>query len=217
MVSTKDKSSSDEPSCLEGEPEFESIIGKQESGEFEEEIEEEVKDEEEEDELEYFNIFPTREELEYHEWILKKPRPFWVRAKVRKWNLILEDVSSVTDHYLGEMVLGKPFVKESKLIHDRDEGTVMFEKNNERVTFKMLYKLERFKDIEDLNTDNIPPFFIKSKGDEEKGEGYVSMKRMTYYSECLNLGPEYKRDKGIIKTITFLNGRSSSMNDEGVT
>ncbi|GJW71893.1 hypothetical protein Tco_0128810 [Tanacetum coccineum] len=109
---------------------------------------EEVEEEEEEDDLEYFNIFPTREELEYHEWLLKNP-------------------PSVTDHYLGEMVLGNPFVKESKLIHDKDEGTVMFEKNND-------------------------------KGDEEKGEGYVSMKRMTYYSECLNLRPEYKRDEGVI-------------------
>ncbi|GJY20550.1 hypothetical protein Tco_0393116 [Tanacetum coccineum] len=110
--------------------------------------------------------------------------------------MFLEDVSSVIDHYLG---------------------TVMFEKNDERVTFKMPHKMERFKDIEDLNTDNIPPFFVASKGDEERGEGYVSRKRLTHYSGCLELGPEYKHDEGIIKRIKFLNGRSSSMNNEGVT
>nr|GEU44884.1 retrovirus-related Pol polyprotein from transposon TNT 1-94 [Tanacetum cinerariifolium] len=82
--------------------------------------------------------------------------------------MILEDVSSVIDHYLGGMVLGKLFVKQSKLTYDKEEGTVMFEKNDERVTCKMPYKLKRFKDMEDLNTDNIPPFFVASKGDEEK-------------------------------------------------
>ncbi|GJX62226.1 hypothetical protein Tco_0295126 [Tanacetum coccineum] len=131
--------------------------------------------------------------------------------------MVLEDVSSVIDHYLGEMVLGKPFVKQSKLTCDKEEGIVMFEKNDGNVTFKMPHKMKRFKDIEYLNTDNLPPFFVASKGDEEKGEGYVIRKRMTHYSECLNLGPKYKCDEGIIKTLKFLNGRSSSMNDVGVT
>ncbi|GJV29265.1 hypothetical protein Tco_1385713 [Tanacetum coccineum] len=115
------------------------------------------------------------------------------------------------------MILGKPFVKESKLIYDKEEETVMFEKNDEKVTSKMPHKMERFKDIEDLNIDNIPPFFVTSKGDEEKEEGYVSRKRMTHYLECLKLGPEYKRDEGVIKTIQFLYGRSSSESNEGVT
>ncbi|GKC11093.1 hypothetical protein Tco_1007875 [Tanacetum coccineum] len=128
-----------------------------------------------------------------------------------------EDVSSFIDHYLGGMMLGKSFVKQSKLIYDKDEETVMFEKNDKRVTFKTPHKMERFKDIEDLNTDNIPPFFVTSKGDEEKGEGYVSRKRMAHYSECLKLGPEYMRDERVIKTIKFLNGRGSSARLEGVT
>ncbi|GKA25173.1 hypothetical protein Tco_0711206 [Tanacetum coccineum] len=57
------------------------------SGEEEEEVEEEVEEEFEEDDLEYFTTFPTREELEYHEWLLKNPRPSWVRAKIRKRSL----------------------------------------------------------------------------------------------------------------------------------
>nr|GEU40898.1 hypothetical protein [Tanacetum cinerariifolium] len=31
--------------------------------------------EEEDDDLEYFNMFPSMKELEYHEWLLKNPRP----------------------------------------------------------------------------------------------------------------------------------------------
>nr|GEW65712.1 protein kinase-like domain, concanavalin A-like lectin/glucanase domain protein [Tanacetum cinerariifolium] len=152
-------------------------------------------EEEEGDDLEYYDTFPFREELEYREWVLKNSRPSWVRAKIRKGSLdnikipcmigyflkeqtyidpespvnimsklyyysiiseglksrekpsnprktcnfvgrvrglkvfvgnftyecdfmVLEDVSSVTDHYLGKMVLGKPFVKQSKLTYD---------------------------------------------------------------------------------------------------
>ncbi|GKA53480.1 hypothetical protein Tco_0746795 [Tanacetum coccineum] len=41
-----------EPSCLEGEPRFEIVVG---SEEFVEEIEEKFEEEEEEDDLEYFN------------------------------------------------------------------------------------------------------------------------------------------------------------------
>ncbi|GJW79076.1 hypothetical protein Tco_0140758 [Tanacetum coccineum] len=46
----------------------------------EEEEEDEEEEEEEEDDLEYFNTFRTMEELGYHKWLLKNPRPPWVRA-----------------------------------------------------------------------------------------------------------------------------------------
>ncbi|GKC86077.1 hypothetical protein Tco_1141794, partial [Tanacetum coccineum] len=38
-------------------------------------------EEEEEDDLEYFDTFPTIEELGYHKWLLKNPRPSRVNAK----------------------------------------------------------------------------------------------------------------------------------------
>ncbi|GJY32533.1 MAK10-like protein [Tanacetum coccineum] len=50
--------------------------------EFEEETEEETK-EEEEDNPKHFDAFPTIKELRYHEWLLKNPRPPWVKAKIR--------------------------------------------------------------------------------------------------------------------------------------
>ncbi|GKG35729.1 hypothetical protein Tco_0440883, partial [Tanacetum coccineum] len=44
--------------------------------EFEEETEEEA-EKEEEDDPEYFDTFPIIDELRYHEWLLKNPRPPW--------------------------------------------------------------------------------------------------------------------------------------------
>ncbi|GJU26092.1 hypothetical protein Tco_1164713 [Tanacetum coccineum] len=110
---------------------------------------------------------------------------------------VLEDTTSVIDHSLGGMVLGKPFVKNLGLVYDKDERTVTFGKGNEKITFKMPHKMERFKhiDVEDLKTDNIPPFIITGDdSDEEK----------TYYSDSLNLRPAYRRDESVTKSIQCL-------------
>nr|GEW59156.1 hypothetical protein [Tanacetum cinerariifolium] len=40
------------------------------------------------DDVEYSDIFPTLEELGYHEWLLKYPKPSWVKAMIRIKNLI---------------------------------------------------------------------------------------------------------------------------------
>ncbi|GJT94968.1 putative reverse transcriptase domain-containing protein [Tanacetum coccineum] len=205
---------------------YPNLFSKRVDGSEPSEVKEEFEEEEEEDDLEYFDTFPTREELEYHESILKNPRSPCIRAKIRTGNLNnikiscmighffkeqayidLESIvnvmsslnyywimntSSVIDHYLGGMVLGKPFVKvlgkpfvkESELVYDKDEGTVMFEKDSERITYKMSHKMERFKNIENLNTDNIPPFIIASNDDEENNGGYVNWhRRKTYLLE----------------------------------
>ncbi|GJZ33555.1 MAK10-like protein [Tanacetum coccineum] len=156
----------------------------EESKDSEEEIEEET-EEEEEDDPEYFDTFPTIEEL-------------------------VEDTNSVIDHYLGGMILGKPFVKESGLIYDKDERTVTFEKDKERIMFKMPHKMERFKHIdkEILKTDNIPPFIITGDdSDQEK----------THYSDSLNLGLAYRRDKNITKSIQFLIKMKSRKGEGGFT
>ncbi|GJV85548.1 protein kinase-like domain, concanavalin A-like lectin/glucanase domain protein [Tanacetum coccineum] len=170
------------------------------------------------DEIEYFDTFPTLEELEYHEWLLKYPKPSWVRAKIRIGNLknikiscmighflkrqtyidrelpinvmskqhyreimnkgiesrqtssnpsknnnfvgrvrgfkifignityecnfmILKDTTSVIDHHLREVVFRKPFARKTGLVYDPEEGTVTFEKDNEKITFKMPHKM----------------------------------------------------------------------------
>ncbi|GKE66933.1 hypothetical protein Tco_1521094, partial [Tanacetum coccineum] len=36
----------------------------------------------ESNEIKYFDTFPTREELEYHKWLLKYPKPSWEKGTV---------------------------------------------------------------------------------------------------------------------------------------
>ncbi|GJY99712.1 hypothetical protein Tco_0517142 [Tanacetum coccineum] len=122
----------------------------------------------------------------------------------------IEDTISVIDHYLGGMVLGKPFVKEFGLVYDKDKGTITFLKDKENITFKMPHKMKRFKHIdrEILKTDNIPPLIITGDdSDQEK----------THYSDSLNLGPAYRRDKSVTKAIQCLIKMKSRKDEGGVT
>ncbi|GJZ73642.1 hypothetical protein Tco_0637788 [Tanacetum coccineum] len=66
--------------------------------EFEEETKEET-EEEEEDNPKHFDIFPTMKELGYHEWLLKNPRPPWVKAKIRTGNLNNIKFSCMIGHF----------------------------------------------------------------------------------------------------------------------
>ncbi|GKC83851.1 protein kinase-like domain, concanavalin A-like lectin/glucanase domain protein, partial [Tanacetum coccineum] len=50
-------------------------------------------------EIEYFDTFPTLEELEYQEWIFKYPKPSWVKAKVRTGNLNNIKISCKIGHF----------------------------------------------------------------------------------------------------------------------
>ncbi|GJW81177.1 hypothetical protein Tco_0145152 [Tanacetum coccineum] len=174
------------------------------------------------DNVENFDTFPTLEELGYHKWLLKYFKPSWVKANIRTENLnniniscmigrvkglkdfvgnftyecnfmILEDTTSIIDHQLGEVVFGKPFVRETGLVYDQEEGTVVFEKDNEKITFKMPHKMETFNhiDFKDIDTNSIPPFVLDNNNNHGK----------TYYSDSQILGPEYREDKSISKEI----------------
>ncbi|GJU59089.1 hypothetical protein Tco_1236855 [Tanacetum coccineum] len=100
------------------------------------------------------------------------------------------------NHHLGEVVFGKPFVRKTGLVYDQEEGTAIFEKDNEKITFKMPHKMETFNhiDFKDVNTDSIPPFVLENNDDHGK----------TYYSDSLTLRPEYREDKSISKEIRHL-------------
>ncbi|GJY98658.1 hypothetical protein Tco_0516088 [Tanacetum coccineum] len=82
------------------------------------------------------------------------------------------------------MVFGRPFIDETGLVYNEEEGTVMFEQDNEKITFKMPHTMEVFKQIKlmGLSTDSIPPF----AHEENFGHG------RTHYYQSLLIGDEYK-------------------------
>ncbi|GKC77323.1 protein kinase-like domain, concanavalin A-like lectin/glucanase domain protein, partial [Tanacetum coccineum] len=111
--------------------------------------------------------------------------------------IVLEDTTSVIDHYLGSVVFGKPFMEATGLVYNKEEGMVVFERDKERIIFKIPHKIDMFKhvDFADKCTDGIPPFVIESNDDNcEK----------THYSNSLDLGPEYKYDEYVCRGIQSL-------------
>ncbi|GKF08476.1 hypothetical protein Tco_0042700 [Tanacetum coccineum] len=69
---------------METDMEIDEVIKEEESKfETDEEAEEILKEEEDDEDGEKFNLFLTMEELTHHEWLLKNPRPLWVKARIR--------------------------------------------------------------------------------------------------------------------------------------
>ncbi|GJU44026.1 hypothetical protein Tco_1201292 [Tanacetum coccineum] len=84
--------------------------------------------------------------------------------------------------------------KKTRLIYDKKEETVAFGDDNEKLRFKMPYKIEMFKNVNftGVSTDRIPPSVIG--GDDDGNE-------KTHYSDSLNLGPGYKYDENVCADI----------------
>ncbi|GKC08325.1 MAK10-like protein [Tanacetum coccineum] len=56
--------------------------------------------------------------------------------------MIIEDISSIIDPRLSQVVLGKPFVEISNMTHDPPKGVVRFTNENDEVAYKMPHKIE---------------------------------------------------------------------------
>ncbi|GJT42577.1 protein kinase-like domain, concanavalin A-like lectin/glucanase domain protein [Tanacetum coccineum] len=102
--------------------------------------------------------------------------------------MILDDTTSIIDRHLGEMAFGRPFIDETGLVYDREEGTVMFKQDGEKITFKMPHTMEIFNQtrLMGLSTDSIPP----SAYEENFSHG------RTHYYQSLLIGDEYMQDRG---------------------
>nr|GEV33206.1 hypothetical protein [Tanacetum cinerariifolium] len=124
--------------------------------------------------------------------------------------VVLEDTTSVIDHDLGSVVFEKLFIEATGIMYDMEEGTITFEKDIEKFVFKMPHKMDMFEHIDfmDIKTDRIPPFAIQSDDDNIK---------KTYYSNSLDLGPEYKHDENVYRTIRSLIAMKAKRNKEEFT
>nr|GEU56808.1 retrovirus-related Pol polyprotein from transposon TNT 1-94 [Tanacetum cinerariifolium] len=111
-------------------------------------------------EMEYSDIFLTRSELAYH----KKLNPeedanggisnFTRRIKgmhvfIGNFTyvidfMIVEDISSILDPRLSQVVLGRPFIEISNMTHNPPEGVVRFIRGIDEVSYKMPHKIEQY-------------------------------------------------------------------------
>ncbi|GKA48116.1 hypothetical protein Tco_0741074 [Tanacetum coccineum] len=113
--------------------------------------------------------------------------------------MIVEDISSIIDPRLSQVVLGKPFVEVSNLTHDPTEGVVRFTNETDEITYKMPHMIEQYNSLSDLEKEHTKSVYLRNEEDRRKGVGYVMSKILGFYKECIELGPEYvtgKEDEG---------------------
>ncbi|GKE78569.1 hypothetical protein Tco_1544689 [Tanacetum coccineum] len=105
--------------------------------------------------------------------------------------MIVEDVSSIIDPRLLQVVLGRPFIEISNMTHDPPEGVVRFTNRTDEVAYKMPHKIEQYDSQSDLEKEHTKSVYLRNEEDKRRGVEYVMRKILGFYKECLELGPEY--------------------------
>ncbi|GJU63310.1 MAK10-like protein [Tanacetum coccineum] len=105
--------------------------------------------------------------------------------------MIVEDISSIIDPRLSQVVLGKPFVEISNMTHNSLEGVVRFTNGTDKVAYKMPHMIEQYNSLSDLEKEHTKSVYLRNKEDKRIGVEYVMSKILGFYKECLELGPEY--------------------------
>ncbi|GJT93024.1 retrotransposon ORF1 [Tanacetum coccineum] len=105
--------------------------------------------------------------------------------------MIVEDISSILDPRLSQVVLGRPFIEISNMTHDPPEGVVRFIRGTDEVAYKMPHKIEQYDSLSDLEKEHTKSVYLRNEEDKRRGVEYVMSKILGFYKECLELGPEY--------------------------
>ncbi|GJX70284.1 retrotransposon ORF1 [Tanacetum coccineum] len=104
--------------------------------------------------------------------------------------MIVEDISSIIDPRLSQVVLGKPFIEISNMTHDPPEGVVRFTNGTDEVAYKMPHKIEQYNSLSDLEKEHTKSVYLRNEEDKRRGVEYVMSKILGFYKECIELGPE---------------------------
>ncbi|GKB68541.1 hypothetical protein Tco_0929953 [Tanacetum coccineum] len=122
--------------------------------------------------------------------------------------MILEDTTIIIDRCLGEMVFGRPFIDKTGLFYNKEEGTVLFKQDNEKIKFKMPHTMEIFKQTRFMGarTNSIPPLAYE--------ENFSS--RRTHYYQSILIRGMYRQDEEDRRGIRHLMRlEKEMMNDKG--
>ncbi|GJZ96562.1 MAK10-like protein [Tanacetum coccineum] len=138
---------------------------------------------------EYFDIFPTRSELAYHKYLMCGPIPLiFLRNHIitegchrtSRYHatlgnftyvidfMIVEDISSIIDPRLSQVVLGRPFVEISNMTHDPPKGVVRFTNGTDEVAYKMPHKIEQYNSLSDLEKEHTKSVYLRNEEDKRK-------------------------------------------------
>ncbi|GJY50717.1 retrotransposon ORF1, partial [Tanacetum coccineum] len=105
--------------------------------------------------------------------------------------MIVDDISSIIDPRLSQVVLGRPFIEISNMTHDPPEGVVRFTNKNDEVAYRIPHKIEQYNSFSNLEKEHTKLVYLRNEEGKRRGVEYVMSKILGFYKECLELGPEY--------------------------
>ncbi|GJT87933.1 hypothetical protein Tco_1069650 [Tanacetum coccineum] len=105
--------------------------------------------------------------------------------------MIVEDISSIIDPRLSQVVLGKPFVEISNMTHNPPKGVVRFTNGTDEIAYKIPHKIEQYNSLSDLEKEHTKSVYLRNEEDKRRGVEYVMIKILGLYKECIELGLEY--------------------------
>ncbi|GJS17244.1 DNA-directed DNA polymerase [Tanacetum coccineum] len=109
----------------------------------------------------------------------------------------LEDMDAYCDEGMGDVIVGKPFLKEIGIKERRFEGMITIYNGKDEVTYQMVRSHLRFKQHTNEQCNKIPPLLKVSKEDKMNGISHAYQKLKGFYKGVLNLRPDYIRDEKI--------------------
>ncbi|GJZ39802.1 hypothetical protein Tco_0586365 [Tanacetum coccineum] len=68
--------------------------------------------------------------------------------------MIVEDISSIINLRLSQVVQGRPFIEISNMTHDLPEGVVRFTNENDEIAYKMPHKIEQYNSLSNLEKEH---------------------------------------------------------------
>ncbi|GKD84590.1 hypothetical protein Tco_1355744 [Tanacetum coccineum] len=83
--------------------------------------------------------------------------------------MIVEDISSIIDLRLSQVVVGKPFVEISNMTHDSPEGVVRFTNGTDEVAYKMPHMIEQYNSLSDLEKEHTKSVYHRNEEDKRRG------------------------------------------------
>nr|GEV33959.1 DC1, C1-like, zinc finger, RING/FYVE/PHD-type [Tanacetum cinerariifolium] len=128
--------------------------------------------------VEFFDTFPTRDELTYHKKLDPRENSNGgvsnFTRKIKRMHvfignfMIIEDISSIIDPWLSQVVQEKPFVEISNMTHDPQEGVVRFINGDDEVSYKMPYKIEKYNSLSNLKKEHTESVYLRNEEDKRR-------------------------------------------------
>ncbi|GKC55945.1 hypothetical protein Tco_1083543 [Tanacetum coccineum] len=104
---------------------------------------------------------------------------------------VLEDMDAYRDKGMGDVIIGKPFLREVGIKTKQFKGIITFYNGDDEVTYQVVQLHPRFKSHTNEQCNKNPTILNISKKYEKNGISHAYQKLKGFYKEVLNLGPDY--------------------------